>query len=173
MWVKGEEAYENDSEHSFQLAMIALYIIEENKLFLDAYKCMGLALVHDILEVHAGDTYIYGNDISDKAEHETAAIERLKKDWPKQKLMHALIDEYEAKETAEAKFVYALDKLVPILNNYLDDGRNWKQDGITLSQLQSKKVNKISLDQGIAEYYQQIVGLLYSKPELFGEKRRN
>src|SRR5580700_7952445 len=61
MWVKGEEQFENDSEHGYQLALIALYIIEENGLKLDAFKSMGIALVHDILEVYSGDTPVFAS----------------------------------------------------------------------------------------------------------------
>lgn len=175
MWVKSEELMENDSEHSFQVALIALYLIEQNNLPLDAYKAMGLALVHDILEVHAGDTYIYGTeqDRTSKQEREAKAVDILRRQWPEQRLMLQLIDEYEAKITAEARFVYALDKLVPILNNILDDGRNWQRDHITLTQLQQAKTKKIALDAEIERYYGMILVLLRSKPELFSGEHKN
>jgi len=173
MWVKDEEQLENDSEHSFQIALVALYLIQQNKLPLDAYKAMGLALVHDILEVHSGDTYIYGaaGDIATKQDREAQAIARLKEQWPDQKLMLDLIDEYEAKTTAEAKFVYALDKLVPILNNVLDNGRNWQHDHITLEQLQTAKAKKITVDAEVVHYYELVLALLRARPELFSGKK--
>lgn len=169
MWVKDEEVFENDSEHSYQLAMIALYIIEQQELSLDLYKAIGLALVHDVLEVHSGDTHVYGTkeSIATQQAREKEAIVKLKQQWPDLKHMHALIDEYEARATNESKFIYALDKLVPILNNYLDNGRNWKHESITLDRIVSAKTKKVSVDPVVNEYFHQILELLRQKPELF------
>lgn len=169
MWVLDDEQFENDSEHSFQIAIVALYVIEQNNLKLDPYKCMALAIVHDILEVHSGDTHIYGkqSDLDSKNAREVAAIAKLKEDWPQLTRMHELIDEYEHKKTEESKFVYALDKLVPMLNNYLDNGRNWKREHITLDRITDAKSGKIDLDATVFAYYQDMVALMKHKPELF------
>jgi putative hydrolase of HD superfamily len=167
MWVKDEEQYENDSEHGYQLAMVAMYIIENDKLKLDAYRAMALALVHDILEVHAGDTFAYGKATDSQHEREAEAVRLLKQQWPGQELMLSLIDEYESKGSSEAKFVYALDKLVPILNNVLDNGRNWRHERITLNQLIEVKAKKISVDKDVQRYYEHVVDLLRERPELF------
>jgi putative hydrolase of HD superfamily len=161
MWVLDEEQFENDSEHSFQLALTALYIIQHKRLKLDPYRSMALGLVHDILEVHSGDTHIYGSQ---------EAITQLKAQWPDFDLLHELKAEYENKYSPESKFIYALDKLVPILNNYLDGGRNWKREGITLDKIISVKTDKIRSDETINEYYVEILGLLRSKPELFTDR---
>jgi putative hydrolase of HD superfamily len=169
MWVKDEEQFENDSEHSFQVALVALYIIEQNNLKLDAFRCMALAIIHDILEVHSGDTHIYGkqSDLDSKKDREQTAIAKLRTDWPKLAVMHGLIDEYESKQTPESKFIYALDKLVPMLNNYLDGGRNWKREHITLDRITGAKAGKIEIDETIFAYYQDMVIRMKSKPELF------
>lgn len=169
MWVLDEEQFENDSEHSFQVALMALFIIEQNQLKLDTFKCMALAIVHDVLEVHSGDTHIYGKqvDLDSKRDREAAAIAKLRDDWPQLTLMHDLIDEYERKSTAESKFIYALDKLVPMLNNYLDNGRNWKREHITLDRIVGAKSGKIEIDATIFGYFQQMVALMQHKPELF------
>ena len=166
MWVRGLEQYENDSEHSFQLALIALYLIDQNALPLNAYKAMGIALVHDIVEVHAGDTFVYGGDTATQSSREADAIRLLRQQWPDQHTMLALIDEYEARKSPEAMFVYALDKLIPILNNILDDGRNWLHEGITLGQLKAAKSKKISSSSEIKYYYDLVLNLLEKKPEL-------
>lgn len=169
MWVKDEESYENNSEHSYQIAMTAMYIIESKKLSLDLYKCMALATIHDVIEVHAGDTHTFGNQkyIDTKTERELAARKQLKKQWPDFLLMHKLIDEYEARQTAESKFIYALDKLVPILNNYLDNGRNWKKDNVTFQDHVSNKARKVAVDSTINDYYNEIMKILESRPDLF------
>lgn len=169
VWVKDEESFENDSEHSFQLAIVAMYIIEEKQLSLDMYKCMAMALVHDIIEVYAGDTHTFGSKefIDTQTARETAARKKLKELWPQLKTMHMLIDEYEARQTNESKFIYALDKLVPILNNYLDDGRNWKRDNISLQDHIENKSKKVAIDPTINQYYQEIMRTLESRPDLF------
>lgn len=167
--VISEEVYENDSEHSYQLALIAYYIIETKSLKLDIFKSMSLAMVHDIVEVYAGDTPVFGDDIDlvAKEEKEKKAVFELKKQWPNLVLMHQLIAEFEERKTPESKFIYALDKLVPILNNYLDDGRNWKVQNVSLDQIIKAKTKKINIDSTINYYYEQIICVLRDKPGLF------
>jgi putative hydrolase of HD superfamily len=169
MWVKDLEEYENDSEHGYQLALTALYIIEADDLKLDVYKVMGMALVHDIIEVYSGDTPIFGDaDLKKtKAERESQAIATLKAKWPKLELMHNLIAEYESRTTPEGIFLYALDKLLPMMNNYLDEGRNWQHQGVNLEDVIEAKAGKIDIDERINEYYRQIIKVLKDQPEIF------
>jgi putative hydrolase of HD superfamily len=171
MFVKGEDTYENDSEHSYQIAMAAFYIIETNQLALDVYHVMALALVHDIIEVYAGDTPVYGSHeaLASKAEREAAAVKQLQDRWPQLTLLHELVAECEARVTPESKFVYALDKLVPMLNNYLDEGRSWRRQGVSFEQMLAVKRGKVDIDPTIAEYYQAIVEVLREHPEVFGD----
>jgi len=170
MWVKGEEQFENDSEHSYQLAMISLYIIKNDQLDLDVYHAMALALVHDVLEVHSGDTPVYGSrsSLATKAQREADAVIQLKRDWPKLTLLHELIEECEDKKTPESKFIYALDKLVPMLNNYLDGGRNWQRQKVSLQDVITVKTGKVDIDPTIEGYYRQTIELLRTRPDIFG-----
>lgn len=169
MLVNGDERYENDSEHSFQMAMIALYVIQENHLPLDIFRTMAMAVVHDVLEIHSGDTPVFANVevLSTKSEREEAAIRKLKRQWPKLGLMHELIKEYESKSSPESKFLYALDKLVPMLNNYLDDGRSWKRHEVSLDDVISVKIGKIDIDPTVNGYYKLVLELIKQHPELF------
>jgi putative hydrolase of HD superfamily len=182
MWVRGREQFENDSEHSFQLALAAMFLVEHDKLKLNVYRAMAIALVHDVLEVHSGDTYIYGTagELSSKADREVEAIIMLKKQWPKFALMHELVDEYEARETPESKFIYALDKLLPMANNFLDNGRSWKRESITredgsnhtreaitLERVIAAKAGKVSVDPTVNAYYEELLQRLKAHPELF------
>jgi putative hydrolases of HD superfamily len=169
MWVKSEETFENDSEHSYQLAMVAMYIIESQKLDLDTHKAMAMALVHDILEVHAGDTPVFGSaeQLQTKQQREQAAVAQLKQQWPDLSFMHRLIEEYELRQSAKSAFIYALDKLLPIINNYLDDGRNWKHSGRTLDDITAAKDQKVAVDTTVNDYYQQLITLLRQRPHLF------
>jgi len=164
---------ENDAEHQFQMAFVALYIIDKNKLKLDKYKCMALGLVHDVIEVYAGDLIVFApkDDIIAKELREKEAVQKIKKAWPHNITLHELIDEYEARQTPEAKFAYALDKLLPEINNYLYGGKAWKKHGITYDQVKKIKEGKVDVNETVGAYHKQILKLFESQPELFGEKK--
>lgn len=163
---------ENDEEHMYQLGLTAWYLIEKDDLKLDKLKVVGLAMMHDIVEVYAGDipTFSPKHGGQAKIDNERRAAERLKREWPEFTSMHELIREYEERKTEEAKFVYALDKLMPILNNYLYDGRSWKRAGLSLNWLKSSKASKVDVSPEVADYYQQMLKILNKHPELFGDK---
>lgn len=174
--IKGEDDYENDMEHSFQLAFSALYLINRHKLELDAYHAMALALVHDIVEVHAGDDPAIGRTpeaLQAKIARETEARHKLREEWPDFTLLHDLIDEYEARESAESTFVYALDKLLPMMNNYLDHGRAWKQQQASLADVQRIKQGRIDKHPVVEAYYKELSGMLEQHPELFYRPAEN
>jgi putative hydrolase of HD superfamily len=164
---------ENDSEHMYQLALTAWYLIEKDKLKLDWHKAVAMALVHDIVEVHTGDipTYAPEHGHPSKEINERLAATRLKKEWPKFKTMHELIAEYETRQSDEAKFVYALDKLIPVMNNYLYGGRVWKKVGLDLDWLKGSKANRITVSPTVNEYYLEMISLLEKHPEMFGDKK--
>lgn len=169
--VNGTDERENDSEHSFQLALLAWYLIDSQKLDMDVNKAIKYSLVHDLVEVYAGDTYIYTQDAnlkSSKPEREREAADRLRKEFPKFKDLHETIQEYEKKETLESKFVYALDKVIPVLNVYLDDGRTWKKMEITLDMIIKNKADKVALSPEVKKYFDSIIEILKLKQqELF------
>lgn len=160
--VNGEQEWENDSEHSFQLALTAWYIVEHANLDLDLGNVIRMALVHDLVEAYAGDTFIYDKPkvLATKEKREKEALERIKGNFPSFSSLHQLIEEYEAKQTRESRFVYALDKLLPILNIYTDGGRTWHQEGITLNQLLGAKTDKISLSPEVVPFYKEMVAIL-------------
>jgi putative hydrolase of HD superfamily len=168
--VLDDDAHENDMEHQYQMAVTALFIIDINNLKLDKYKCMALGLVHDTVEVYAGDISFFAanKDLNVKAQQEKDAVKKIKTNWPTNTTMHELIDEYESRKTPEAKFVYALDKLVPEINNYLYEGKAWKAQGITIDRVINAKKGKVDIDPTIAKYHQQIMKAFKEHPEYFG-----
>ena len=170
--LESNENYENDSEHMYQLALVAWYLIENDDLKLDKYRCVGMAMVHDIVEVHAGDIPAYAPEYNhpSKAENEKKAAIKLSQQWPNFTSLHELINEYEVNKTPESHFVYALDKLIPIINNYVYDGRTWKEVGLDLEWVKKSKVGKIDMSPEINRYYHQLLKVLEQKPELFGSK---
>ncbi len=163
----GQYVKENDTEHSYNLAMTAWYLSawfpHLNKDLLIRY-----GLVHDLVEVYAGDTYIYGTKeaIASKHAREAEAQKRLEKEWKDFPDMLASIEAYETKKDAEAKFVYALDKLMPIMLVYLHDGYSWREAKVTLKMLHEAKIAKISLSPEILPYFEQIHAFLLEHPEL-------
>ena len=158
---------ENDTEHSYNLAMTAWFLASSfpdlNKDLLIQY-----ALVHDLVEVHAGDTYIYGtaDELSSKADREAAALQQLEREWPDFRDMTAAIHAYEQKSTPESRFVYALDKVIPIMLSYIHDGYTWKKEGVTADMLHAAKRDRVLQSPEILPYYDELFQLLISRPDL-------
>ncbi len=170
--VTGQDRWENDTEHSYNLAMMAWYIVSSTETNLDQDKVIRYALVHDFLEVYAGDTYIYTEDkahLDSKHEREARAIAKLRETLSEFPDLHAAIDAYEARQDAESRFVYALDKIEPVLHMYLDGGRTWKEMNIGLDRIYESKKDKVMLSPEIRPYFDELIKLLKSKEkELFG-----
>ena len=167
----GTEERENDVEHSYHLAMLAWYIADSNKLTLDRGLLLTYALIHDFVEVYAGDTYIYSKNKEDhdsKKDREEASRLRLEKEFPEFTELHESILEYEKRESEESKFIYVLDKLHPAFQVYLDDGRDWRKHNITLDMLIEKKADKALLSAELLPYWEEFLTLLKeNESELF------
>ena len=130
---------ENDAEHSWHLALMAMVLGEYAKdERLDVLKVIRMVLVHDLVEIDAGDTYCYDSaGYADKSEREIAAAERIFNLLPKDQAteFRNLWDEFESGVSAEARFANALDRLQPLLNNVFTEGLMWKKHGIRKSQV--------------------------------------
>lgn len=132
---------ENSAEHSWHLAMMALVLAEYANEPVDVTHVIRLVLVHDIIEIDAGDTYAYDVKANHgKAEREQRAAARLFGLLPADQAaeLRALWDEFEARETTEARFANAIDRLMPLLHNYLNDGRVWQANGVTVAQIETR-----------------------------------
>lgn len=128
---------ENDAEHSWHLAMLAMLLEEYSAEKIDIERVLKIALIHDLIEVYAGDTFAYdvkGNE--DKHEREIQAAEKLfgMLDPVQGGEIRELWDEFEAMETAESKYANAIDRIQPLILNYLTDGHTWKA-GVTSAQI--------------------------------------
>lgn len=127
--------YENDAEHSWHLAMMAIILSEyANEVSVDVYKVLKLLLIHDLVEIDAGDTYAYDSEGQiTKKEREFSAAKRLFSLLPDVQGHELLLlwEEYELQATMEARFASALDKLQPLLFNHLNEGELWKENKIT------------------------------------------
>ncbi|MBA4389262.1 MAG: phosphohydrolase [Verrucomicrobia bacterium] len=130
--------YENDAEHSWHLAVMTILLSEYANSRVDLLKILTMVLVHDIVEIDAGDTFCYS--ASRKAgtlEKESRAAKRIFGILPAEQArrLMAAWREFEARKTPEAKFAAALDRLHPVLHNYRTRGAAWKKHGVTSSQV--------------------------------------
>lgn len=157
---------ENDTEHSYNLAMTAWFLAPHFP-HLNRDTLIRLSLAHDLVEVHAGDTYIYGSakHVASKAAREEAAAATLRADWPDFADIHDAIAEYAAHASAEACFVYALDKIMPILQIYINEGYSWQKLGVTAKMLHDAKKDKVALSPEIQPYYDELYALLLNHPD--------
>lgn len=171
IFVKNIDQNENDAEHSFQLALLGWYIADSSDKGLNKDLIIKYALAHDLVEVYAGDTDVFSLDKSaheSKQEREARALERIKEEFPEFKELHGIIQSYEDKIDNESKFIYALDKLLPVLNIYQDSGRTWKKRGISFEMIVEAKKKKIETSPEITEYFEELVKLLEDgKTKLF------
>ena len=129
---------ENDAEHMWHLAMFVLVLAEHADPPIDVTKVLKMVLVHDIVEIDAGDVFVY--DVAARAGKEAAeraAADRLYGLLPPDQgaELRALWEEFEAKETAEARFAGAVDRLQPLLLNLTTEGRSWQEHGITADRV--------------------------------------
>ena len=130
---------ENDAEHSWHLAVLALVLSEHAaEKNINVLHVVKMVLIHDLVEIDAGDTYLYDEQAAfDKAEREQKAADRIFALLPDDQAQEfrALWDEFEARTTPEAKFAAALDRFQPLLHNYETEGESWKKHGVTSGQV--------------------------------------
>ncbi|MEZ4180153.1 MAG: HD domain-containing protein [Candidatus Doudnabacteria bacterium] len=163
IYVKDQERMENDVEHSYQLAMVAWYVVSTYKLDLDLDKVIKYALMHDMVEVYAGDVDAFDPDPKvheQKAEKEHQALLKLEKEFSEFPEMTNVIEDYEKKEDQESLFVYALDKLIAPVNIYLDNGRTWNKKQVSLEQILKNKTPKVKAHPEVEKYFEQLIELL-------------
>ena len=130
--------FENDAEHSWHLALMAFLLAEHTDEKVDLLKVMKMVLMHDIVEIDAGDTYCYDEKArQDKREREEKCAERIFSMLPEEQAreMFALWEEFELMETPEARYAAVLDRLQPLLLNYTAQGISWKNHGISVEQV--------------------------------------
>lgn len=134
-----QSRYENDAEHSWHLAVLAFLLSEyANDTALDLLKVMKMLLIHDVVEIDAGDVFFYDTFHNhEKRQREEQAAQRLFGLLPSDQASHLreLWEEFEQQQTSEAQFAAALDRLQPILQNFHSDGGSWRAHGITKQQV--------------------------------------
>ncbi len=129
---------ENDAEHAWHMAVMAWLLKDYAREEVDVARVMMMCLIHDIVEIDAGDTYAYDPEaLKTQKAREDAAKERIFSMLPEDQKaeLTALFEEFEAGETPEAKYAHSLDNLQPLLLNNSNDGADWKAHGVTARQV--------------------------------------
>ena len=150
---------ENSAEHSWHLAIAVLLFQKNAPEDLDMAKAIKMALLHDIVEIDAGDVFVYG-DQSAKADKELEALGRLTGLLPEDlaKEFSDIWLEFEKGESPEAKYVSALDRFLPMFSNYLNEGHSWKKHGITSSRVVAK--NQPPIQAGLPDLWDTVSKML-------------
>lgn len=133
---------ENDAEHSWHMAIMAYLLKEYANEEIDIVKVMMMCLIHDIVEIDAGDTYAYDEDgLKTQKAREDAAKERIFSILPKEQKneLIELFDEFEAYESAEAKFAHSMDNLQPLILNDSNNGGDWREHNVTVEQIYKRQ----------------------------------
>ena len=153
-------ARENDADHSWHLAMMALVLSEYSNEKVDVTRVVPMVLTHDLVEIDAGDTYAYDEaGALTKEKREKAAADRIFGILPKEQgtWMRGLWDEFEACNTPESKFAHVLDNSLPLFLNHAAGGISWKEHKVKRSQIYKR--NRITGDGSakIWEYMQELI----------------
>lgn len=134
----GSDTYENDAEHSFHIATMAMVFHSYCKEETDLGHTIKMLLTHDLVEIYAGDTFCYDVEANkDKSLREHEAADKLFGMLPKDKgeMFHNLWLEFEAMETPESKFANTMDRMQPLLNNLKNGGGTWKGNNVSYSSV--------------------------------------
>lgn len=140
--LSGHGRSENDAEHAWHMAIMAYLLKEYSNEEIDIAKVMLMCLIHDIVEIEAGDTYAYDTEnLKTQKAREDLAKEKIYSMLPddqKQELI-ALCDEFDEHQTAESKFAHAMDNLQPLLLNHSNNGGDWKAHQVTATQVYNRQ----------------------------------
>ena len=160
MFCSDLERIESDAEHSWHLAMFLLLFEKELPEGLDMNKMLKLALMHDLVEIYAGDTFAFDKESqSTKKERELESAKKLFSQLPDDlhKEFDDLFNEYEEANTSEAKIVKSFDKIQPILQNLCSGGKSWKKHGITFSEIDEYKRKHMEHNPFVLQIYEKLL----------------
>ncbi|HUB94216.1 MAG TPA: HD domain-containing protein [Verrucomicrobiae bacterium] len=168
--------FENDAEHSWSVAFVALSLAPHTDTTLDVGKVCQFATVHDLVEVYAGDTsnFADASKRATKEQREEDALHKLEQKLTALPWVAATVREYEAQVLPEARFVKSIDKLLPLLFDYIEEGFFYHENKITMDewkQHMQKHREKAAKHPGVFEYYEELWDLLLANPHLFHQDK--
>ena len=151
---------ENDAEHSWHLAMMAIVLLEHANKDIDLLKVLKMVLIHDIVEIDAGDTFIYSTTKDhNNTNEELVAAKRIFGMLPKEQAndLIAIWEEFEAGETDEAKFAKAMDRFEPLLQNASNSGGTWVEFDVPYHKVYDKKSEIKDGSESIWSYAESLI----------------
>lgn len=159
-YVLHENRKENDAEHSWHIALMAFILAEHSNVPVDVLKTMKMVLIHDIVEIDAGDTYCYDKEgYKDKPQREEKAAQRLFGMLPddQKNEMYALWREFEEMNTPESKFAAVLDRIQPLTLNYRKGGISWQEHGVKKDMILERNKHVADGSEEIWDYVLEIL----------------
>ena len=159
-YVLHEDRKENDAEHSWHLAILAFMLEEYASEQIDTLKVIKMVLLHDVVEIDAGDTYLYDEEgYKSKAEREEKAAQRIFGLLPDDQRdeYYALWREFEDDITYESRFASILDRMQPLLLNYTKGGIAWKEHGVHKEQVLSRNRPYFDASHELAEVIESVI----------------
>lgn len=156
----GHGRRENDAEHAWHMAVVAYLLKEYSNEPVDIAKVMIMCLIHDIVEIDAGDTYAYDEEAKKtQKEREEKAKERIFSILPaeQKKELTAIFDEFEESKTAEAKFARAMDNLQPLILNNSNGGSDWREHGVSADKVYARQVRTKAGSEKLYEITDEII----------------
>ncbi len=165
-YVLHENRKENDAEHSWHLAILAFMLAEYSNEPVDVLKTMKMVLLHDVVEIDAGDTYCYDAEANkSKAEREEKAARRIFGLLPDDQRdeFYSLWREFEDSQTAEARFAAVLDRMQPLMLNYTREGISWKEHDVCRKQVLDRNIGYFDSSDKLAEMIQNIIDDAFEK----------
>lgn len=156
-YLTGAVRKENDAEHAWHLALMTILLSEYANEEIDVLKTVTMLLIHDVVEIDAGDTYAYDEEgKKTQRQRELAAADRIFSILPEDqgRKLRGLWDEFEARETAEARFAHTMDNLQPMMLNDATDGKAWTEHAVQLSQILARNERTAEGSEELWEYAQ-------------------
>lgn len=154
-WLTGAVRKENDAEHAWHMAVMTVLLSEYANEEIDVLRTMTMLLIHDLVEIYAGDTYAYDEEgKKTQKSRELAAADRLFQMLPENqgKKFREIWEEFEAENTPESRFARTMDNLQPMMLNAATDGKSWADRGIRLSQILGRNKNTAKGSEVLWEY---------------------
>ena len=158
--LSGHGRNENDAEHAWHMAIMAYLLQEYSNEPVDITRVMLMCLIHDVVEIDAGDTYAYDAEgLKTQKAREEAAKERIYSLLPEdqKKELAAVFDEFEESKTPESNFAHAMDNLQPLMLNNSNDGGDWREHGVSAKQVYGRQDRTKEGSEKLYEITEQII----------------
>jgi putative hydrolase of HD superfamily len=158
------DRFENDAEHSWTICIMALLLREYSNFPVNIEKIIPMLLIHDIVEIEAGDTFLYSEERNKAHNNELKASERIfgLLDNKQKEYFNELWNEFEERKTNEAKFAAVFDRLEPLIQNYVSEGYSWKKYDITYEMIIEKNKH---IEEGSKEIWEFVLKILENAVE--------